>query len=258
MPHARRELHFVPITLRPVLLFEKGLTVTQTAALYHLQTLDSAIDAIRARLDEIERLLGEDEALRSAQEAVRAASESLQAWKTRQTDLELERGRLKEEADAIEERLYSGRVTNPRELTDMQGKLTELRRRYEQLEEPILEAMLAIEEDTVRLSEAQAALQRISAQRASLTGELIAEQANLQARLESLLAQAAEARRAVDAANLRLYDSLRRRPGGVAVAAIGAGGECSICGVQITSSLRQQVRRGEVLTCPTCGRILYA
>ncbi len=232
--------------------------MTQTAALHHLQTLDSAIDAIRARLAEIERLLGENEALRAAQEAVRAASDSLQAWKTRQMDLELERGQLKEEADAIEERLYSGKVTNPRELTDMQGKLAELRRRYEQLEEPIIEAMLAVEEDTARLAEAQAALERISAAQASALGELTAEQANLQARLESLSAQVAEARRAVEAANLRLYDSLRRRHGGVAVTALSPSGECGVCGVQLTSSMRQQVRRGEVLTCPTCGRILYA
>lgn len=229
-----------------------------TAALYHLQTLDSAADSARSRLAEIERLLGENAELRAAQEAVSAAEASLQQWKTRHTDLDLERQRLKQEADAAEQRLYSGQVHNPRELTDLQHKLAELRRRHADLEEPQIEALLEIEQGTAALQQAQQTLQRVAARQAGTVEALLAEQSSLRARLDDLIAQIGQARTGVPPASLRQYDQLRKRPGGVAVAAITVGSECSSCGVEITSSLQQQVRRGEVLTCPTCGRLLYA
>ncbi len=244
--------------MMPFSVVHEGPRVTQTAALFHLQNLDSQIDAINKRLAEIDRLLSQNEALRSAQAAVASISETRQHWQTRLTNLELERRQLKEEADSIEEHLYSGRVQNPRELSDLQEKLHELQRRHDNLEEPAIEAMLEVEDSTARLAQAQEALARVNAEQADIVGSLSREQEQLAQQLPGLREQAAQARSAIHPPHLRLYDRLRSRPGGVAVAEISPNLECSACGVEITSSMDQQVRHGEVLTCPTCGRILYA
>ncbi len=230
--------------------------MTQTAALYHLQSLDSQIDAARKRLDDVNRQLGDNAALREAQAAVDVARADLTHWQTRQTDLDLERRQLKEEADTLEERLYSGRVSNPRELEDIQHKVAELHRRWDSLEEPVLEAMLEIEQHTADLAGADADLERVTQEQADTTGELTAEKATLTASLADLTDRAEALRKTVDASYLRLYDSLRAKAGGIAVAELSCNHECGVCGVQITSRLAQQVGRDEVLTCPTCGRIL--
>jgi predicted nucleic acid-binding Zn-ribbon protein len=230
--------------------------VSQTAALYHLQKLDSKIDGIRKRLTEIDELLGQDEALRSAQHGLADAEESHSKWHARQTELERERGTLQEEAKAIESRLYSGHIPNPRELTDLQDKLAELTKRVEMLEEPVLQAMLAIEEDGQRIVAARDELERIRGERARKFGELGEEQTALSAQLDGLLAEANQARSQITAQHLDTYDRIRQRPGGLAVTMLN-GEECSVCGVELTSQLAQQVRRGEVLTCPTCNRILH-
>ncbi len=229
----------------------------QTAALHQLQTLDSEIDSIQQRLSVIERELNQNEAVRRAQAVLQKAETSLRGWQTRMTDLDLERRQLGEEASAIEERLYSGRIHNPRELNDMQHKLAELRRRHEGLEEPVIEAMLEIEAGEQAVEEAQAELERATGEQADTIGELQAERQALTATLKERQAGVAQARKRVEAEHLRMYDMLRKRPGGLAVVAITPNAECTACGMQVTSSMRQQIRRGEVLACTTCGRLLF-
>jgi predicted nucleic acid-binding Zn-ribbon protein len=227
----------------------------QTEALYHLQTLDSQLDAIRKRLAEITILLNQNTAVRKAQAALEQAENTLRHWQTRLTDLELERSQLQQEAAATEDRLYSGHVTNPRELIDMQNKLAELRHRYTELEEPLLEAMVSLEESQAEVEKAHDTLERIKQEQASAVGALSTEQAELNTKLQDLQAQVAQARTAIQPASLSLYDRLRQR-GGLAVTAM-EDESCGSCGVEISSQLAQQVRHGAVILCPTCGRILY-
>jgi hypothetical protein len=231
--------------------------VTQTAALYQLQTIDTQIDALRARLAEVDRLLNENEEVRQAQAAHDAAQQNLSTWKIRLKDLELEREQLREQADAAEKRLYSGKVLNPREMTDLQDKLAELRRRHESLEDPAIEALLEIEEGTAAVESTASALQTITARHAETLGALAAERETKRAEYDRLRTRAEEVQASIEPAYVRQYRTLRKRAGGLAVAAINTRSECSACGVQLTSRLAQQVRHGEVLTCPTCNRILY-
>ena len=231
--------------------------MSETAELYHLQTLDSQIDADRARLKAIERALNENQAVRRAQAILKRASDNLTHWKTRQKDLELEREQLRQEAARTEERLYSGKVHNPRELTDMQGKLAELQRRHADIEEPIIEAMLEVEAGEERRAEAEAGLARITAEHADTLGALQAEKEALQAALADRLAQVEPTRAKLSPTQIRQYDGLRKRLRGVAVAKVTPNGECSLCGMQLTSGQRQQTRHGHVSQCPTCTRILY-
>jgi hypothetical protein len=229
--------------------------VTHTAALFQLQTLDSQLDTIVTRLDEIARLLGDNEAVRQAQQTLDAAQAAHLKWKTRATDLELERASLKQEVDAAEQRLYSGRMHNPRELTDLQDKVASLRHRLETLEDPLLEVMLEIEQAEADIAASRAALDRILAEQAAALGHLTAEQRDLQTRRDALQSQVAAARAGIHPDHLALYDKLRKRQGGVAVAPLKRD-ICGVCGVQITSREMQVVQHGEVLPCPTCGRIL--
>lgn len=229
----------------------------QTVALYQLQTLDSEIDSIQQRLSVIERELNQNEVVIRAQAVLQRAEKSLRGWRTRLTDAELERRQLSEEAGTIEQRLYSGRVHNPRELSDMQNKLAELRRRHEGLEEPVIEAMLEIEAGEQTVEEAQAELERVTGEQADTLSELQAERQSLTTALEEKQTEVGQARERVEVAHLRTYDTLRKRPGGLAVVTLSQNGECTVCGVQVTSSMRQRIRRGEVLACSTCGRLLY-
>ncbi len=230
--------------------------MSQTATLYHLQTLDSQIDDIRNRLSDVTRSLNEDDAVRAAQQALAEKEQMHRHWQQKQAEIERERTSLQEEAKSTEQRLYSGQVFNPRELTDLQDKLAELNHRREALEDPILEAMVMVEDLSNGVAQHRQALDKVLVERTALLGKLGDEQTSLNARLTELEALSSEARAEVERANLSIYDRLRKRPGGVSVVMI-KGTECGACGVELTSQTIQRVRRGELLTCPTCGRILH-
>jgi predicted nucleic acid-binding Zn-ribbon protein len=232
--------------------------VNQTAALYDLQKLDSQIDDTRKRLSEVEALLSQNEAVRAAQAALAEAENTRLRWKTSQTDLELGRTKLKEEAKAAQQRLYSGKIHNPRELTDLEGKLAELGRRIEELEEPLLEAMYGVEEGDKAIREKKAALERVLEEQSQKLGELSTERGELVAGLAEREAVANQKREGIKAGHLALYDTLRQRPGGIAVALLKGDDECGVCASQVISRVAQQARHGEVVTCPTCGRILHS
>jgi predicted nucleic acid-binding Zn-ribbon protein len=238
----------------PVYLMENA--VSQTVALFDLQVLDLQADDIRRRLAEIAALLGQGEAIQTAQSTLAQAEDRLLHHKTRVTDLELDRTRLKSEADAAEKRLYSGRVLNPRELTELRDKVDELRRRHTALDDPLLEAMLELDDSQAAVEEAQATLQRITAEQASAASALTTEQSTLQAQLAEVEARAAQAQAAVQPDHLATYHSLRQRLGGLAVAQV-RDEECQACGVRLNSSLVQQARHGSIKQCTTCERILY-
>lgn len=229
--------------------------MTQTAALYHVQVLDTQADKIRARLAEIDRLLGQTDAITAAHSALAEAEQAESEWRHRQTACEQERDHLQDEAKVAEARLYSGQVHNPRELTDLQDKLAELAHRRDSLEEPILEAMLAVEEAAKTIKVKQQELQRLMDERAQQAGELEAERMRLTGELTSLEAEVQQARTLVQAPHLMTYDKIRPKAGGMPVAMITGSG-CGACGVELSSQLVQRVRHDEVILCPTCGRIL--
>ena len=227
-----------------------------SAKLHELQTLDSQLDTIDKRVSEIEAILSENEAVKTAQVSLASAEAELAKWQKSQKEHELERSALKREADAIQSRLYSGNVHNPRELTDLQEKSAELKRRHEEMEEPLLEAMFAVEECITTIAQRRVTLEQIQEQVAAKFGEVSVEQADLLEKRTGLQAQSDALRNTIDPAYITLYNELRKKPSGVAVASI-EGDSCGVCLSQIIVKVVQQARHGEIVTCPTCKRILH-
>jgi len=229
--------------------------VNQAVALYHLQIIDSQSDTIRKRLKEIAEVLQQTEAAQLARAELEKAEATFHDWQKRQASLEQEGMRLRDEAASTEHRLYSGQVSNPRELVDLQDKLKELVSRREALEEPVLEAMIALDDSGRAVDVARETLQGVMADESAMLSELTSEQGVLSNELAKLTGQVELARAEVLLDQLPLYDRLRQRSGGVAVAMI-RDDACGVCGVELTTQIVQQVRHSAIIICPTCGRIL--
>ncbi len=232
--------------------------MSQIRALYRLQKIDLEIDQRRRRIQEISALLEQDEALRAAQAQVTALQETLRPKETRTADLNLELQTVTTQIKQLSERLYSGKVHNPRELEDLGHKLEERQRRREHLEDALLELMLETDELQGELAQANAHLEAVRTSRAEEHQALAEELKQLRAELARLKEERSEAIRAISAENLVLYKSLRARRHGRALAPLN-GESCSACGVRQTTQIVQRVRQGqEIVTCASCGRILIA
>jgi len=225
--------------------------------LYQLQETDLSLAAVQRRLAEIEAALGETEELRAARQAVQSTEAELQRWQVTLRDRELEVKGLSSKIEATENRLYSGRVRNPKELKNLEDELHSLRRRREAIEDALLEAMLEVERLQSTRTAQEEALARIHAEWQAAQEALRAEQAKLQARLSRL--QARRERQATAAgANLQLYEDLWRRKAGRPVALL-KDGACQTCGMVLPTSEVQRVRYSQELCfCSSCGRVLLA
>jgi predicted nucleic acid-binding Zn-ribbon protein len=232
--------------------------VTDTSDLHLLQQLDTRADAKRVRLDEINALLGANEEVQAARKRLEQAQERTRTAQARTNELELEIASLEDKAKGTSDRLYSGTVTNPKELQDMEQEIQSLGRRQREIEDTLLEAMMALEESQAEGAQAQADLEAIEERWAASQGDLATEKQALDADLRELEAEREEMVGKVDADALAAYEELRARLGGLAVATL-QDEVCMACGVVPTSSVIQKARHGQLdARCPTCGRILYA
>ncbi len=229
--------------------------MTRGEDLYHLQQIDSEKDAKENRRAEVEAALGETETLQQARRDVKKTEKRARELARKQRDLELEIESLSEKASRSEERLYSGKVTNPGELEDLQREISSLKRRRRRMEDDLLEMMIEREEAEDAHENAVAHLQETESSWENQQAALRAEREALESRLAELTEEREETLPAIDSADLTTYQMLREHKGGQAVACV-QDGVCKGCGVTITSNLDWKLREGELMRCDTCGRLL--
>ena len=213
--------------------------MSRTGPLYTLQQLELETESVSRRLKEVMARLGESAELRQARQQVRDAE-----------------AQLRQHA-ANEEKLYSGRVHNPKELKSLQED-TEADKRWQQKkEEELLEAMLAGEEAEERLRQARIHLSQVEASWQIAQSNLIEERQQLEAQLSQLEEQRVAWLSAIPAEDLDIYPALRQRKAGRPVAVV-RNGLCEGCRMPPPTHQLSQAGAGkELIFCNNCGRILH-
>ena len=227
------------------------------AELYALQEIDSAIDVAQATLAAVEEQLGETEELTSGRVAVEEHREALRGLRESQRDVEWQVDDARSHVTAVESKLYGGTVRNPKELAGLNDDANMLKGHLQLREDELLNHMVKVEEQEAALRQAEAVLKEVE-------GRWRGEQADLlgqKERLEAELAELAGSRRGqagrIDGRVLELYDLLRGRRQGKAVAKAERG-MCQGCRISLPMSVLQKARSGfDVVQCVSCERILY-
>ena len=230
-------------------------------ALLSVQEKDSALAQLahrRASLPEharIQELQARADELSGQQvEAETQVGDLERAQKKFDAEVELVRQRRVRD----EERMSSGVITNPKDLSSLQHELGALDRRISTLEDEELEIMEQLEqaqtqvvEITNELSTVQSDLSEASAARDIAVQEIDAETLELQAARDAAAA-------GLNPDLAELYEKVRAQHGGVGAAALRAR-RCEGCRLEINGAdLREIAAKpdDEVLRCPECSRIL--
>ncbi len=221
-----------------------------------LQAIDTDLDADRKRYAEIQAELQPPLSLSQAQTARDEAVALVEQWRKEQKQREGEVADQNTKIQIQEKQLYGGRVKYPRELVAMQQNVEALKRHLETLEEAELEAILEAEQAESDLAEAEANLGEEQATWARTEAELQQERQSLILRAQKRKAQRDAAAASLPSPDLKRYEILRERSGGVAVAPLQGAG-CGGCGAALPTATRQQVHGDQIVTCPICRRMLY-
>jgi predicted nucleic acid-binding Zn-ribbon protein len=232
--------------------------MSKAETLYRLQTIDLEIDERNRRLKAVKAALEGNEELQRMRQALQDGEKKLSRQRTKLRDQELEMRSLSNKIASVEDRLYSGRIKNPKELANLQEEVRYLKRKKGELEDQVLETMIEVEESEASVTEQWERLARLEEDWQEAQARLSAEQNELLNRLSQLTAKRAKLQTTIEAADLALYEDLRLRRGGQAVALL-EGELCQGCRVTLPTTKVQQARQGRELTlCGSCERILYA
>src|SRR5918994_1377883 len=140
-----------------------------------------------------------------------------------QQRLEDEIASLTERASQAEKQLYSGAVSNPRELQALQDDVASIRRRIGQLEEEEIEIMELTEPVDAERTELSGQRDQLDADAQRLRAELAESESELAAELGEVRAERAAAAKSVPDELWTEYDELRSRLGGGWVRPVGGG-----------------------------------
>ena len=231
--------------------------MTQIHQLYQLQKLDTQIDEKKKRLGAVLNAQKEPESLLTIRKRVEAANVELKKWQTQHKDLTLEVGSVNTKAKNSENRLYSGKVTNPKELKDLQQEIDALNRRKAVLEDAVLEALVMIEEVQAEKTAADEALETAVAQWETQSAHLKTEQNELALSLHKLMQTRKTKAAAIDAPSLKEYEQLRQQRHGLAVAGLRVN-MCLGCRTTVSANKVKEVNEGRKVYCGGCGRLLAA
>ncbi len=230
--------------------------MNQISLLVELQNLDMKSDENASARVLLEKKLADTAGLDAAHAALERADKQAHDLKAQLRALELETNGLAEKLKTVNERLYSGRITNAKELAGLNQDEKMLARRKSELEDQELALMEQIENADNAARDQRGLYEKIAA-------DTNARNKKEHAQLDALDAADAELARKRDSIRaqlsletLRVYDELRQTKKGRAVAMM-KGSSCATCGYEVPSGLISRVRAGtELVFCSNCQRIL--
>ena len=227
------------------------------AALLALQQQDSAIDILKRQYAQLDSGKNEQAAAQAAHAARKEADATVHAARAAAADTDLEQKSIEEKRVEYETKLYSGSVSNPKELQAMQDEVDMLARNRDRLDEKLKSLLEELEECRTRQSEASKAMKEADAKSKAVQAAYKLNSANIVAQARLLVAQRAESAKQIAPALLNRYETIRKDKGGLAVIPVEDGNSCGGCKMGISSSTVKRLQAGaDVETCDNCGRIL--
>ena len=225
--------------------------------LYELQEVDLEIEAKREALAHAESLIGESETLAEVRALMAREQERLAELDKDQRLGEWEVEDLRSKTALLEQKLYGGSVGNPKELISLQEQVEHLKKERRGQEDKLLDIMTEVEATQERIAGKRKEAEEIEENWRQEQSSLLREQSELMASLASMEQRRGELAARIDAASLELYQDLRQKRQGRAVAKVEQG-MCQGCRLVLSMAELQRARISqELVQCSSCQRILY-
>ena len=223
--------------------------------LFRLQSFDFEIETTRGSLRQIISQLGESQVLVDVRVDLDAQKQRLEDLSREQQALEWDIDDQTGKIDTLEEKLYGGKVANPKELASLQQDVESLKKRRLKVEDKALEIMEQCEQMAVTVMSKSNELARMEKDWRAEQQKLKQDADMLTASLGSLEQGRQEFKISLDAGITELYEKIKAQKGN-AVASVEQG-ICHGCRISLSQAQLQQVRTCGLVQCGNCGRVLY-
>jgi predicted nucleic acid-binding Zn-ribbon protein len=232
-------------------------TTKIAASLYQLQQLDLELERVIAEQQALESSLQGDSVLKKLRIEHTIAQQQLHLGLQAQKEAEWALEELDRRLRMQEQRLYSGVVTNPKELYALQQEVQHFRAQQNRQEEMALEVILSTESLQETANSKAEALRQAEEKWLEMNATGMIRRDQLDTKRKELMANREQFVSRIDAQILNRYEALKRAKQGRAISKVDQN-SCQWCRVILTPSELQRVRTNtDLQMCSNCGRILY-
>jgi len=226
-----------------------------TNKLYQLQEIDLEIESEEQTLSQKVSQIGERQALDSAQSKLASEQQRLEELRHQQHSAEWEVDDVLSKIATVEQQLYGGKITNPKELSSLQHEVSTMKAKSDQLENKALEIIDRVETAEKGVAAATSELKKLEDEWQRQQQQLSDEIEQLKSRLADLKQKRQQLSEEIDSQAVALYEKIRqnKKP---PIARVEQG-ICRVCRISLSSSELQRVRSGDPVQCGSCGRILF-
>lgn len=231
--------------------------MTQLWQLYRLQQTDLQIQELTKRkgsLDTGEEKLKEQEEVR---EKIARTNEEFRKTQMAMKRLELDVGSNEEHQKRLQGNLWSGKSTNPKELSGWQKEIEQLKAQQKKIEDNIIEKMELLENMEQQVKEEELLLIDIERSCNLLREQYESDLAKIEVELEAAQKKRETFAEGIEPHDLRRYEALRSSKGGIAIVKI-AKNNCGGCFRNLPEPAVRKAQARQMEFCNACGRILYA
>jgi predicted nucleic acid-binding Zn-ribbon protein len=231
--------------------------MTTIRQLYSLQELDLALDDVKSQKKQAEDELNARLTVEQLEKSLQEERDKLEEIQRAHRMLQLEADSQRERAKQLDQRLFSGEVSNPRDLASLELETNNVKAQVDQKDVQLLEYSMQAQDIRSKIGALDTELAEAQEAWDARQAELTARVATLKAEQDDLMAQRDQITATVDQSELQKYESLRKSKAGRAVAKVERG-LCQACRMSLPTQHLQRVRAGrQTVLCSTCGRMLF-
>ncbi|MFB0558955.1 MAG: zinc ribbon domain-containing protein [Dehalococcoidales bacterium] len=229
--------------------------MTVAAQLYQLQEVDLAIESNEQAVSRIASQLGESEEVVRAQAKLTSEHQCLEELRHQQHSAEWEIDDLVAKLAIAENKLYSGEIRNPKELSNFQQEVAGLKAQRSQLEDKTLAIMEQVEAAAASAASKDSELKTLEAEWRSQQQQLSDDMEQHKTTLSELNQKRQQLVARIEPGAVEVYNELKKQKG-TAVAKVEQG-ICRGCRISLPVTELQRVRSEGLVRCSSCGRILF-
>ena len=225
--------------------------------LYDLQLLDWQIQQREEELSEVQGRIADDSTRVQAHRRLSAIEAKLGELGPARRQSERAIEEIEQRITNLDNRMYDGSVTNPREFEALQEERANQVRNRGNEEDRLLEFMVEMEDTEELRDRAKAVFEQINEERTRELGTLEARREELTSERPGLHTQRQEMSAEYAPNIMAVYETVRRTRGGQGAALVDQRGMCQGCRLTIPNAELSRARTSEgIVQCGSCTRIL--
>jgi predicted nucleic acid-binding Zn-ribbon protein len=233
--------------------------MSRGAQLLELQQVEEVLRQKIGAFKKIERVLSEETPVARARQAYEEAKRAERHARTQQTGLNFELQQLSDKVAAEEKKLYSGDVTNSKELVNLEVEVGMLKKQKDTLEGQVIVLMGDIEDLAKRTAMAKAECERLEQESKAQVISLRKEQDSLKKEIGRAKRTREGVLERIASADIEQFRYVQQLKGATFAVAQLNDGVCTACHVEVSAAKRSSIERpidNKLITCGNCGRIL--